>query len=122
MSSGIQLPTNAPVVGDRVFEVESGIIVSWLKNCGYEHALELFPYRWDLVGQPEPKVLIGKKSGLDTIRHYMEVIGRGDEADDDQLAAILAAVKERALRKRGLLEIGEFKAIVSRVIGRKPRR
>jgi len=117
--AGIELPTNAPVVGDRVFEIESGIIVSWLKNCGYEHALELFPYRWDLVGQPGPKVLIGKKSGLDTIRHYMEVIGRAGEADDDQLAAILAEVKARALRKKGLLDIREFKAIVARIIGRK---
>ena len=117
----MELPSNAAIVGDRVFEVESGIIVSWLKNCGYEHALELFPYRWDLVGQPEPKVLIGKKSGLDTIRHYMEVIGRASDADDDQLMAILVAVKDAALRKKGLLELAEFRAIVRKTLGRKKR-
>jgi len=120
--SGVTLPSNAAVVGDRVFEVESGIIVSWLKNCGYEHVLELFPYRWDLVGQPEPKVLIGKKSGLDTVRHYLEVIGRGGDADDDQLMAILLAVKEEALRQKGLLSVGQFKAIVTKTIGRKKMR
>ncbi|NQT52101.1 pyruvate carboxyltransferase, partial [bacterium] len=32
--AGIQMPTNAAIVGDRVYEVESGIVVSWLKNCG----------------------------------------------------------------------------------------
>ena len=119
--AGFTLPTNAAIVGDRVFEVESGIIVSWLKNCGEEHALELFPYLWSLVGQPEPKVLIGKKSGLDTIRHYMEVIGRADEADPDQLMAILVKVKEEALRKKDLLEIGEFKTIVAKTIGRRKK-
>lgn len=119
--AGITLPSNAAVVGDRVYEIESGIIVSWLRNCGREHALELFPYLWTLVGQPEPKVLIGKKSGLDTVRHYMEVIGRGDEADDDQLMAILVAVKEEALRHKGLLSVSQFKAIANKVIGRNKR-
>jgi len=117
--AGFTLPTNAAIVGDRVFEVESGIIVSWLRNCGREHALELFPYLPSLVGQPEPKVLIGKKSGLDTIRYYMEAIGRADEADPDQLMAILVKVKDEALRKKDLLDLREFKAIVNRTIGRK---
>jgi len=118
---GYRLPTNAPIVGDRVFEIESGIIVSWLRNCGLEHALELFPYHWTLMGQRGPKVLIGKKSGIDTVRHYMEVIGRADEADDDQLMAILAKVKDEALRQKGLLELKQFEAIVARVLGRRKR-
>jgi len=118
---GYELPTNAPIVGDRVFEIESGIIVSWLRNCGSRHALELFPYHWSLVGQNGPKVLIGKKSGLDTIRHCMEVIGREGEADDDQLMAILLKVKDQALRQKGLLELKQFESIVARVIGRRKR-
>ena len=116
------MPSNAAIVGDRVYEVESGIIVSWLRNCGRKHALELFPYLWSLVGQPEPKVLIGKKSGLDTVRHYMEIIGRADEADAEQLMAILVAVKDEALRRKGLLDVRDFEAIVRTVIGRRKRR
>ena len=115
--AGYKLPTNAAIVGERVFEVESGIIVSWLKNCGMEHILELFPYRWELVGQRPPKVLIGKKSGIDTIGYYLEQIGRAG-VDKDQSMAILAAVKEAALSKKGLLSLGEFKAIVNKTIGR----
>ena len=114
---GYRLPTNAPIVGDRVFEIESGIIVSWFKNCGLEHALELFPYHWDWMGQPPPKVLIGKKSGIDTIGYSLERIGRAG-VDKDQAMAILAAVKEAALRKKGLLGLREFKAIVNKAIGR----
>ena len=118
---GYTLPTNTPIVGDRVFEIESGIIVSWLRNCGLEHALELFPYHWTLMGQPGPRVLIGKKSGLDTIRYYLELIGRADEADNDQLLAILEKVKDEALRTKGLLELKQFGAIVRKVIGPKKR-
>jgi isopropylmalate/homocitrate/citramalate synthase len=119
--AGFTLPTNAAIVGDKVFEVESGIIVSWLRNCGREHVLELFPYLWGLVGQPEPKILIGKKSGLDTIHYYLEQIGRADEADKDQAMAILVAVKDEALRRKSLLDVRQFKAIANKVIGRKKK-
>ncbi|MBM4032750.1 MAG: pyruvate carboxyltransferase [Planctomycetes bacterium] len=116
---GYKLPTNTPIVGERVFEIESGIIVSWLRNCGLEHALELFPYHWTLMGQSGPKVLIGKKSGLDTVRHYLEAIGRAEGVDDDQLMAILTRVKEAALSKKGLLELKEFESIARKVLGPK---
>ena len=116
---GYSLPTNAPIVGDRVFQIESGIIVSWLRNCGLEHALELFPYHWTLMGQSAPTVLIGKKSGLDTIRHYLELIGRAGDADDDQTMAILVRVKDEALRTKGLLTLSQFQAIVKKVLGTK---
>lgn len=116
---GYKLPTNTPIVGERVFQVESGIIVSWLRNCGLAHALELFPYHWSLMGQSGPKVLIGKKSGLDTVRHCLEAIGRGGEGDDGQLMAILTRVKDAALSKKGLLDLREFEAIARKVLGRK---
>jgi len=118
--AGIQMPTNSAIVGDRVYEVESGIVVSWLKNCGNANALELFPYLWSLVGQPEPKVLIGKKSGIDTIGHYLEQIGRTD-LDKDQAMAVLMAIKEEALRQKQLLDIKQFKAIVNKTVGRKKK-
>src|SRR6202166_356350 len=49
--SGHAVPKNKPVVGDQLFQIESGIIASWWQNCGEPHATELFPYRWDVVGQ-----------------------------------------------------------------------
>ena len=118
----VEMPSNAAIVGDRVFKIESGIIVSWMRNCGRQHALELFPYLWSLVGQPEPMVVIGKKSGLDTIRLCMEQIGRTADADDEQLAAILVAVKDEALRQKSLLDIRQFRAMVNKIIGRKKRK
>ena len=41
-----------PARGRRaLFQIESGIIASWFQNCGDENATELFPFRWEVVGQ-----------------------------------------------------------------------
>src|ERR1700683_96691 len=57
--SGHSVPSNKPVVGDQLFQIESGIIASWFQNCGDQYATELFPYRWDVVGQAPAKVVLG---------------------------------------------------------------
>src|SRR5271169_4874388 len=49
--SGHKVASNRPVVGEQLFQIESGIIASWWQNCGEEKATELFPFRWDVVGQ-----------------------------------------------------------------------
>src|SRR6201997_580982 len=61
--SGHAVPTNRQVVGDSLFQIESGIIASWFENCGVENATELFPFRWDVVGQAPAGVVFGKGSG-----------------------------------------------------------
>jgi isopropylmalate/homocitrate/citramalate synthase len=35
--SGHAVPSNRPVVGDALFQIESGIIASWFQNCGEQH-------------------------------------------------------------------------------------
>src|SRR6202790_4213327 len=62
--SGHAVASNRPVVGDALFQIESGIIASWFQNCGAQHPTELFPYHWDVVGQPAAKVVLGKGSGI----------------------------------------------------------
>jgi len=51
-------------VPDRV-----GIIASWYQNCGDENATELFPFHWDVVGQSPVKVVMGKGSGIDSVKN-----------------------------------------------------
>src|ERR1700693_6243600 len=55
---GVVVPTNKPVVGKALYQIESGIIASWFKNCGEEYATELFPVRWNAVGQPAPVIVM----------------------------------------------------------------
>ncbi|MBC7241858.1 MAG: pyruvate carboxyltransferase [Anaerolineae bacterium] len=112
--SGQKVPTNKPIVGDLLFSVESGIIASWVKNCGDEHLTEVFPFRPEFVGQQEPKVVLGKNSGLDSIRIWLNDLGR--EATEEQMTEILMQLKSESMQKKRLLTVDEFLNIVDRVL------
>lgn len=106
---------NRPIVGDMLFNIESGIIAGWYQNCGVDMPTELAPIVAELVGQMPPQVVLGKNSGIPSIDYWLDKIGVS--ADDEQKKEILAKVKERAFVKGWLLNEDEFRAIVSKVIG-----
>ena len=112
--SGVEQPGNRPVTGDGLFNVESGIIATWVNNVGSE-LTEPFPYRPELVGQPEPSIVLGKGSGLDSVAIWLGRHGIYD-AELKEMEAILAEVKGRSLAKRGLLDDDEFLDIVREVL------
>ncbi|HEX9855142.1 MAG TPA: pyruvate carboxyltransferase [Acidimicrobiia bacterium] len=112
--SGVRQPSNRPITGDRLYNVESGIIATWVKNVGDE-LLEPFPFRPELVGQPPPEIVLGKGSGLDSVAIWLGRHGVHD-ADTKEIEAILAEVKGRSLAKKGLLDDEEFVAIVNDVL------
>lgn len=106
-------PTRS-VVGDMIFKVESGIISTWFKNCIDTIPVELFPYHWDLVGQPPAEVVLGKNSGTDSVAMELEKLGR--QAPVEKLRMILEAVKEHSFAKKGLVSREEFEKIVSQLL------
>lgn len=106
----VQIPSNRPIVGEFLYKVESGIIASWVRQCRPDNWLELFPYHWDLVGQEPCEIVLGKNSGLDSIKEWLEKAGL--EKSDEEIMSILLAVKERAMEKKGLLTAEEFQAIL----------
>jgi isopropylmalate/homocitrate/citramalate synthase len=112
--SGVTQPSNRPVTGDMLYNVESGIIATWVKNVGDE-LLEPFPYRPELVGQAAPEIVLGKGSGLDSVSIWLGRHGIHD-AETKEIEAILAEVKGRSLAKKGLLDDEEFLDIVREVI------
>lgn len=109
------VPDNKSIIGDRLYQVESGIIASWVKQCGDANLLELFPYRPELVGQDAVSVVMGKGSGADSIHHWLDKLGLGAVADDAELMQILVACKQQSIEKKGLLTEGEFMAVVDKV-------
>jgi isopropylmalate/homocitrate/citramalate synthase len=111
--AGLQVRSNQGIVGDDIFKVESGIISTWVKNSGDEHALELCPYRWDLVGHDAPEIVLGKSNGTDSIKMWLERIGR-PVPDEDTIMAILVEVKAKSMEKRGLLTLREFENILAK--------
>ncbi len=112
----VDVPSNRPVVGDKLFQVESGIIANWFKNCGSEHQTELFPFKPELVGQPPADVVLGKGSGIDTVVIWLQRLQI--QATDEEAAAILAAVKAQGLKLKRLLSVEEFKSIANEKIGK----
>ncbi len=114
--SGIDVPSNRSIVGDQLFQVESGIIANWFKNCGTEHQTELFPFRPEFVGQPPADVVIGKGSGLDTINIWLQRLQI--QATEEQAVAIVLAVKEKGLELKRLLSVEEFKGVAKETIAK----
>jgi isopropylmalate/homocitrate/citramalate synthase len=110
--AGVSQPSNRPVVGERLYNVESGIITTWVRNVGDE-LTESFPYRPELVGQPQPVLVLGKGSGLDSVAAGLDRLGRA--ATPEQMQAILDDVKARSLETKSLLDDEAFAAIVDRV-------
>ena len=100
------------MVGERLYNVESGIITTWVRNVGDE-LQESFPYRPELVGQPDPVLVLGKGSGIDSVAAALERLGLS--ATDEQALAILDEVKARSLQMKGLVDDEAFSAIVERV-------
>jgi isopropylmalate/homocitrate/citramalate synthase len=113
--AGVPVAPNRAVVGDRIFNVESGIITSWVKNVGSEHLLEAFPFRPEFVGQTGPEIVLGKGSGLDSVLIWLDRCGLGP-ADEEQSMEILARVKAASLERKGLLDEQAFGEIAGDVL------
>jgi isopropylmalate/homocitrate/citramalate synthase len=115
--SGHRVASNRPVVGEQLFQIESGIIASWWQNCGKDHPTELFPFHWDVVGQPPAKVVLGKGSGIDSIKAALKDIGV--QATEEEAMQVVVGVKEFSLEHKRLLTDAEFRAVVAKVLPNK---
>jgi isopropylmalate/homocitrate/citramalate synthase len=104
--SGTPLAPWKPVTGDNLFTRESGAVASQFHD---PPAIE--PYSSELVGATRG-IVLGKKSGLDSIRIKLEELGV--ELPAVQHAELLEAVKEAGTRKRGVVTDVEFRRLVNR--------
>jgi len=102
--SGYELEPWKPVTGSTLFRRESGAVASQFHD---PTAIE--PYSSELVGA-ERGIVLGKKSGIDSIRIKAEELGL--EVPESRRAELLARVKELGARKRGLVTDDEFRAMV----------
>lgn len=105
---------NRPIVGDKLYEVESGIIAGWIRLARKEHPLEYVPFAPELVGQKPVNIVLGKNSGPPSMDEWCEKLGV--TATDEEKMAMLQAVKAKSFEKKDLLTTDEFKAIVASVL------
>jgi isopropylmalate/homocitrate/citramalate synthase len=104
--SGYELEPFKPFVGENLFTRESGAVASQFHD---PPAIE--PYSSDVVAA-ERRIVLGKKSGLDSIR--IKAAELGLELDDEAQRDLLARVKELGTRKRGLVSDDEFLELARR--------
>jgi len=101
--SGYSLDPWKPVTGETLFRRESGAVASQ-----FHDPPSIEPYSSDLVGA-ERGIVLGKKSGLDSIRIKAEQLGL--DIPEERRAELLAKVKELGARKRGLVTDEEFREL-----------
>lgn len=116
--SGVPMVPNRSIVGDRVGWIESGIPVEHYRKISKEAGLDrakagIFTVHHGFVGNREPHIVLGKKSGRGNILIWAERLGI--ELSEEELGNVLIAVKSMANEKRGVLTEGEFRKIVREV-------
>jgi isopropylmalate/homocitrate/citramalate synthase len=110
----VSQPPNRPIVGEKLYEVESGIIAGWVRLARKEHPLEYVPFVPELVGQKPVSIVLGKNSGPPSMEEWCEKLGV--TATEEERMAMLQQVKAKSFEKKDLLTADEFKEIVNRVL------
>jgi isopropylmalate/homocitrate/citramalate synthase len=102
--SGYGLAPWKPLTGETLFRRESGAVASQ-----FHDPPSIEPYSSELVGA-ERAIVLGKKSGLDSIRIKVEELGL--DVPEERYPELLAAVKELGTAKHRLVTDEEFTALV----------
>jgi isopropylmalate/homocitrate/citramalate synthase len=108
-AAGYTVEAWKPLVGQNLFMRESGAVAS---QFHLPEAIE--PYSADLI-RAERRIVLGKKSGLDSIDLKCRELGI--EITPEQRGPLLTAVKTKAVSKRRLITDDEFRQIVTLVVG-----
>jgi isopropylmalate/homocitrate/citramalate synthase len=103
--SGYALAPWKPVTGDTLFTRESGAVAAQFHD---PPAIE--PYSSEVVGAPRG-IVLGKKSGLDSIR--IKVAELGLDVPEEQFPDLLAAVKRLGAEQRRLVTDEELRLLVA---------
>jgi isopropylmalate/homocitrate/citramalate synthase len=101
--SGYALEPWKPVTGETLFRRESGAVASQ-----FHDPPSIEPFSSQLVGA-ERGIVLGKKSGLDSIRIKAEELGL--DVSEERRAELLARVKARGTKNRGLVTDDEFREL-----------
>ncbi|HWG56863.1 MAG TPA: hypothetical protein VNT58_10120, partial [Gaiellaceae bacterium] len=103
--SGYALAPWTPLTGENLYTRESGAVASQFHD---PPAIE--PYSSELVGA-ERRVVLGKKSGIDSIRLKAEELGLDVPAE--RHAELLAQVKALGAKERRLVTDDEFRRLAA---------
>jgi isopropylmalate/homocitrate/citramalate synthase len=103
--SGYGLAPWKPLTGETLFRRESGAVASQ-----FHDPPSIEPYSSELVGA-DRAIVLGKKSGLDSIRIKVEELGL--DVPEERWPELLARVKELGTSKGGLVSDDELQDLVN---------
>ena len=107
--SGTPLPPWKAATGEALFTRESGAVAAQFHD---PPAIE--PYASELVGA-ERGIVLGKKSGIDSIRIAVERLGI--DVQPDAYPELLAAVKALGTKQQSLVTDTQFRRLVDKTSG-----
>lgn len=102
-----------PVVGDKIFLWETGLPSSLWVNCKDEDPLIMLPYMYDLTGQNEPYLLLGKKSGKDNLKTW--IADSGMDVPEEKMNDLLQLVKKKSYELKSDLTMEQFKELIAQL-------
>jgi len=108
--SGIKVARNKPVTGEGNFTRESGIGVNLVVN----NPLAMFGTDPKFTGR-EGKIVLGKKSGRDSIKYSLDKLGIKDVSEENVMD-ILKEVKSKGIEKKSLVSPDEFAEILKSIL------
>ena len=100
-----------PITGSRIFGWETGLPSSLWLNCKDTDPLIMLPYHWDLTGQHEPEIYLGKKSGKDNLNLWLREAGL--DVPEELKPDLLQAVKDLSIKLKRDLNMEDFKSLVA---------
>jgi len=103
-----------PVVGEKIFLWETGLPSSLWMNCKDIDPLIMLPYMYTLTGQNEPYLLLGKKSGKDNLRVWVDECGIS--VPEEKMNDLLLLVKKKSYAVKRDLTREEFKGLVKSIV------
>jgi len=111
--SRTEVPSSRPFIGDGAYTIESGIVTGWYKNAFEKNPTTVFPVRPDFVGHKMPQIVMGKKSGIDSVTVWAERLGI--KLNEEEKMAVLNQVKLRSHDRKRLLTENEFRQIAKKI-------
>lgn len=111
--SKVSIPFNAPIVGRRIFEIETGVAVhsaEKLQGQGIRPTRTFVP---EVVGQPDIAILLGAGSGSVSIQYHLKRLGV--ELSTEGAKKVLDEVKRESTIRKSLLDEETFRQIVAGV-------
>lgn len=112
--SKVKVPVNKPIVGDRIFDIESGLVVDIIekfKPLGVQAVWGT--YVPDLVGAKPQNIVLGKGAGKANIKHYLDK--HGITLDKEALHDLTQQVKDYGRTKKANVTEEELVAMVSQI-------